>query len=1117
MFDSGSTVSIINNTLAEEINGKSVYLVPLIARLANGSLITLDSCVEVEISFNSKVFIQLFYILKQLPELGILGTDFFRKAELNIGFNEDMEVTWNPITKLASTDDLHYSRFSELIVDFHSLDLNPQDTRSLIKDSTEIMEVYYNQCIDFKPTKHSSILMMVDPEVKTYDNFKFEIQTDDPKERNELRTLINEFRHLFAFAMSDLKGANGVIHHIDTSDSKPINQRNYRYGYYENQEILKQVKDMLNAGVIEVTSSPWNNPIVLVKRDNKYRLCLDFRKLNDVTKVDVFPLPRIDDLIHNLEGHNVLSLFDLKSGFWQIPLAVEDKEKTAFTAGHMTYAFRYMPFGLNNAPSTFQRYMNKVFEGLLNINVGCYIDDVIVYSKSFEEHLVHLRQVFERLDQHDLRVHPEKSYFLCKEVKFLGFIIGKFGIMPDPRRVDAINKFPTPTKVKDVRSFLGMAGYYRKYIKDFAMIAEPLTHLLCKNVPFKWSEECEETFIKFKERLTNPPILAHYRVGCPLNLYTDASGVGLGAILNQIQDDVERTIEYISCSLNKHQMNYSIIEQECLAIVWAIRKWRHFLLGTEFKIYTDHCNLCWLLRIKDPSGRLARWALQLQEYRFKIFYKNGKAHRNVDPLSRYPLPEGTGDYENDTMFQIENLDMKSEQMKDSWIRDLRKRITNQQLKKNEIYVIENDIVYRKIFDTSGVERKLLCLPFSLRHDVLHSLHKDPIAGHSGYIKTVYKVREKVFFPRLEAFVRRYVRSCEDCQSRKGQPGKPKGLLQGIEENEPFALVEMDLVGPFPKTPKRRNVYIILIIDYATKYLEAGALRDKSAETVAQFFVQSIILRHGAVKRVLTDQAQSFCANFSEAIYNSFKIQHIRSSAYHPQTNGLVERNGRTISDMLSLYVDERQTTWDLFIPYLVFAINSARQETTRFSPFHLVYGRDPKYPMDVAFNLPPNYLDVEDIEGRFIEAREMAKIYVAEERMKQKLEYDLRHRDYEFKVGDNVLIFTKKRIVGLSEKLLCNWFGPYVVIKRIGRVTYDCEDLRTGKVDRAHVSRIKPYYLNEITEDSIWVSPKENLRSFSEEFSSGPDESVTENEAKEKPAGDEEPTLQIGEGEENIS
>ena len=291
--------------------------------------------------------------------------------------------------------------------------------------------------------------------------------------------------------MTDLVGAKDVFHSIDTGDSPPINQRNYRVSYEEQREILRQVSEMYKAGVIEQTSSPYNNPLVLVKRDNKMRLCVDFRKINAVTKVDVYPLPRIDELIHNLSDHNILSLFDLKSGYWQIPMKKEDKEKTAFTAGNHTYAYKFMPFGLNNAPSTFMLFMNKVFDGLINKNMNVYIDDIIVYSKTFNEHLEHLRAVFERLDEYDLRVHPEKSSFRCKEIKFLGFLVGQEGIKPDPKRTLAISQFPTPRKVKDVRSFLGMAGYYRKFIKDFAKIASPLTHLLCKNVPFIWDKECE--------------------------------------------------------------------------------------------------------------------------------------------------------------------------------------------------------------------------------------------------------------------------------------------------------------------------------------------------------------------------------------------------------------------------------------------------------------------------------------------------------------------------------------------------------------------------------------------------------------------------------------------------
>src|SRR5882757_8148500 len=318
--------------------------------------------------------------------------------------------------------------------------------------------------------------------------------------------------------------------------------------------------------------------------------------------------------------------------------------------------------------------MQSVLKGILNKFVSVYIDDVVVYSKTVEEHLLHLKEVFNRLDDNNLRLHPDKSKFLCEEIKFLGFVVTRTGIMPDPQRAKAINEFPTPVKVKDIRSFIGMANYYRKYIKDFALLAKPLTQLIRKDIKWRWTEDCEISFIKIKEILANPPILAHYRPGDEIFLYTDASGYGLGAILTQIQDGLERTLQYASCTLNRHQENYSVTEKECLAIVWAIDKFRHYLLGVEFTVKTDHCGLCWLMRITDPSGKLARWALRLQEYNFKIIYKNGKAHTNVDPLSRYPTKEDIKDCDEIPMYLMEEVNLKLEQSKDDWCKNLVIRI-----------------------------------------------------------------------------------------------------------------------------------------------------------------------------------------------------------------------------------------------------------------------------------------------------------------------------------------------------------------------------------------------------------------------------------------------------------
>ena len=629
LFDTGATISLMKATFLAEIGLSPSKTTPILLRLANGQLIETNNFIEIDLTFNEKNLKQKFYILNELHENALLGMDFFNSASLYITTDQDLQINYNTGPDVPETFD--YVPISIMFLDF-KIQKNIKEDFYCVpsKEARQMIAIYINESVKKTKDENFGINLYNVTKEESFETFDFKIECKEKSIIPEIKALLNEFKHLFAFNITDLKGANGVAHVIDTGESPPIKQRNYRYGHYEQQEIRRQVREMLEAGVIRPAFSPWSNPIVLVKRDDKYRLCLDYRKLNAVTKVDVFPLPIIEDLVDRLAGNPIMSIFDLKSGFWQIPIAERDREKTAFTADNNTYEFLYMPFGLVNAPSTFQRLMNTVFEDILNRNVSVYIDDIIVYSRTIEEHMNHLRQVFERLDSRDLRLHPQKCRFLCDEIKFLGFVINKSGIKPDPTRTEAIRKFPVPQKVKDIRSFIGMANFYRKYIKDFAIIAKPLTMLIRKEVKFNFNEECHRSFNKIKEFLTNEPILAHYRIDDQLILYTDASGYGLGAILTQIQDEKERTLQYASATLTKHQENYSVTEKEMLAIVWSVEKFRSYLYGQKFIIRVDHCSLCYLLKMKDPYGKLARWSLRLQPYEYDIQYKSGKSHGNVD-------------------------------------------------------------------------------------------------------------------------------------------------------------------------------------------------------------------------------------------------------------------------------------------------------------------------------------------------------------------------------------------------------------------------------------------------------------------------------------------------------
>ena len=374
--------------------------------------------------------------------------------------------------------------------------------------------------------------------------------------------------------------------------------------------------------------------VIVGKKGGEKRFCVDYKKLNAVTKVDAYPLPRIDDLLDSLGGATWFSTIDLASGFWQISMHEEDIEKTAFITPSGLYEFVVMPFGLNNASGTFQRLMNWVLRDYLGIFVAVYIDDVIIYTRgTMEQHLDHLRLVFRTLKKAMLKIKLKKCHFCLPSLSFLGHVVGRSGIQPDPEKIAKVKNFPTPTNVTQLRAALGLFGYYRKFVKDFGHHAKPMTELLKKDKPFKWEKRQQDAFDRLKERLIKAPILQYPDYEEPFILFTDASMTGLGAVLAQKKNGKEVVIAYASRSTNQHEANYSITDLECLAVVWAVQHFQHYLFN-HFTIVTDHSALKWLKTCKIPKGRRGRWILELQQYHFTIEHRAGKANSNANALSR---------------------------------------------------------------------------------------------------------------------------------------------------------------------------------------------------------------------------------------------------------------------------------------------------------------------------------------------------------------------------------------------------------------------------------------------------------------------------------------------------
>ena len=459
-----------------------------------------------------------------------------------------------------------------------------------------------------------------------------------PLQQQQLNELFKEYQDVFSQGEDDL-GNTPLLEYAIETHGPPLRQPYRRQNPAVRREEITQVQQMLSSNVIRPSNSPWASPVVMVrKKDSSLRFCVDFRQLNAATVKDAHPLPRIDDLLDALHGAKWFSTLDLKSRYWQVPITEQDKDKTAFrTSSGQLFEFNQVPFGLCNVPATFSHLMDRVLAGLHWETCLFYLDDMIVFSSTWEEHLARLREVFERLRHAKLKLGAAKCTFATKEVSYLGHRVTEEGLLPDPSLLAAIRNIPPPTTATEVRSFLGLAGYYRRYVKGFSAIAAPLHALTQKDAVFHWSEDCQTAFDQLKIRLTTSPITAFPDFSQEFRLYTDASTAGLGAILAQVQDGKERIICCASRALNKAEKSYPATTLECLAIVWAVAKFRPYLMAMPFEVYTDHYALQWLNTMRTGSALLHRWSAALEEYDFTVRHRPGKVQTHVDGLSRLPV------------------------------------------------------------------------------------------------------------------------------------------------------------------------------------------------------------------------------------------------------------------------------------------------------------------------------------------------------------------------------------------------------------------------------------------------------------------------------------------------
>ena len=914
-------------------------------------------------------------------------------------------------------------------------------------------------------------------------------------DKDRLWLLLRQYSTVFSKGEYDLGRATQVKHKIDTGLEKPVRQALRRQPYHVQKQVDDQLEQMQKQGIISPSQSEWaSNLVVVKKKDGSSRICVDYRQLNDKTAKDSYPLPNIDGCLDALGGANWFSTSDLRSGYYQVEVDPVDRPKTTFITRRGAFAFNVMPFGLCNAPATFQRLMDCVMFGLNFETCLVYLDDIIVFSADIDSHLQRLKLLFERLKLTNLKLKPSKCKLIQRSVKFLGYVVSDEGLSTDPDKVEAVANWPTPVKLREVRGFLGLCGYYRRFVRQFSDIAAPLHAMTKKNRVFEWTADCQKAFNMLKTCLVSSPVLSLPRDGGGYILDTDASEHGIGAVLSQVQDGEERVLAYASRLFSDAEKNYCVTRKELLAVTYYLRHFRQYLLGWPFTIRTDHAALQWLRRTPEPIGQQARWLEITEEFDFTIQHRPGRKHTNADSMSRRPCRQcGLCSVNDNTeVSAIRAIDLNSlgwqkdelarEQASDADLAKIYELKQNGSSKPpwsefqtaslaakvycslwDSIEVHEN-VLYRSVPAGGGRPALLqLIVPATKRDEVMQKAHAGFTGGHMRERRTMDQVKRRAYWHGWTDDVRQFCRTCETCARYFRGKLPHRGAFQPMVTMEPWERVGVDIIGPFPKSAGG-HIYALTIVDYFTKYADAFPIRNQEASTIVKILMERVFGYYGVPREILTDQGRNFESNLFTRMCQFFGVGHVRTSGYKPSTNGLVERLHRTINSMTGKVVSTNQRDWHECLPPAMAAYRATVHETTKYSPNYMLFGRELKTPLDLLVCGPPKSVTETSVDSyiderfdRIAECYSLVRDHLNHSAQHTKLRYDLHVREAEYAVGDEVWYYCPRRRPGLSPKWQRYYDGPFAVIEVLGPVNYKIRKSPRGRVLTVHVDKLKPY------------------------------------------------------------
>ena len=899
-----------------------------------------------------------------------------------------------------------------------------------------------------------------------------------------MQTLIFENKDLFGEKI----GVTSLISH-KIENSGVIFSKPCKLSMAEHDQADKLTESMLKDGVVRTSSSPYNSPILMVtKKDGSIRFCVDYRRLNKVTKTCKYPLTNVSACYDKLHDSFYFTSLDFQSAYWSIPMAEEDKEKTAFTVRSGKYEFNVMPFGLTNAVATFCHLMDKIFAAYQWQFVLCFIDDCLIFTpKNFKLHLHHIKLVFNKIRQANLKLKLSKCLFAQPEVPFLGHIVSRQGLKMDPKKVSNIQGLQYPSTKTQVRSFLGMVGYYRSFIPDFAGISIPLFVTLKDNQPesFVISQDIKDSVDHLKHLITQYPILQYPDFSQMFYLETDASNTRIAAVLMQMKNGHKFLISAASRTLTSAEKNYGVVEREALAVVYGITYFRSYLFGKTFLVITDHKCLKYLQTFKNPNSRIVRWLLSLQDYSFEVVYRSGKQNVVADALSRL---------ENSDNVQIFSVDIEEVQFDPSSVlKDIQGKQEADPFCSNILLYlsqnilpddpkqacetvtwsrymsIHNNLLYHFWTCTSDKRMskciKQLVVPISMQNYALKFAHCDEIGpSHYGSSKSFEKLRLHFFWRGMHTDLMRFIQKCEKCQKLKNPVGHLRiktPYLSRPNSTKPWDVVSTDVMQLCETVSG--NKWVLIIVDTFSRWIEAVALSQVNGISVSETLVHQVICRHGCPSTLICDNASYYVHGEFPRLCQSMGIRAAPVAAYHPEANGIAEAKVKALKLLLRSLVQSEHKHWDKFLPYALFAFNTSYNNQTGFTPFFINHGFEANLPGQTSMSLIAQQMDSE--------IKIVPHSYCAENLQNFQKCFDLVYKNlntvqakhtnvlnipHYFEVGEEVWLFTPVLSIKVPKSFTEFWTGPYTVTKAISPVIVYIEHANNAKKKGyVHVSRLK--------------------------------------------------------------